>query len=139
MSSLRDSLVLDGIGLGAAALVIGGLVTVGGPETARAERRDQARLSDLHELASYINCLSAEAGEVLPTALGPAVRTCSEDPPLVDRTDGAPFSYERLSETSFRICARFERPDRMETGGYVRYSFERFEPSTGCLSATLPR
>lgn len=136
MKPRRDSLVLYGIGLVAAVLVVLGIVTVGGPDIARAERRDQARLEDLQQLVPYIGCLTAEAGEVLPQSLGPANKSCAESPPLADRFDAEPYRYERLSDASYRLCARFERPDRMSSD-LVWNPANSFEPSTGCLTVTV--
>lgn len=138
MTPRRDTLVLGGLSLGAAALVVLGLLTVGGPQTARAERRDQARLSDLHQLVSYVSCVSAQSGEVLPEALSPTIKACAEDPPLSDRFGGAPYGYEPLSATSYRLCATFERPERLMPSMGMN-SAESFEPSTGCLTVILPR
>lgn len=136
MTPRRDSLVLYGIGLVAAVLVVLGIVTVGGPGTARAERRDQARLEDLQQLVPYIGCLTAQAGEVLPQSLGPTNKACAEDPPLADRFDGEPYRYERLSGASYRLCARLERPDRLSSDA-VWNPASSFEPSTGCLTVTV--
>jgi ethanolamine utilization microcompartment shell protein EutS len=137
MKPRRDSLVLYGIGLVAAVLVVLGIATVGGPDIARAERRDQARLSDLQELVSYIGCLTASAGDVLPQTLDPADKTCAVDPPLSDRFDGAPVRYEPLSAKSYRLCATFELPERLMPYMGIN-SAESFEPSTGCLTVILP-
>ena len=138
MKPRRDSLVLYGIGLVAAVLVVLGIATVGGPDIGRAERRDQARLSDLQELVSYIGCLTASAGDVLPQTLDPADKTCAVDPPLLDRFDGVPIRYEPLSATTYRLCARFERPDRMSPDALWNPA-NSFEPSTGCLTVTVQR
>ncbi|MGQ0610756.1 MAG: hypothetical protein ACT4N9_06600 [Paracoccaceae bacterium] len=136
MTPRRDSLILYGIGLVAAVLVGLGIVTVGGPDIARAERRDQARLEDLQRLVPYIGCLTAEAGQGLPLSLGEANTSCAEDPPLADRFDGAPYRYERLSETSYRLCARLERPDRMSPDALWTPD-SSFKPSTGCLTVRV--
>lgn len=129
----RDRLALAGIAAGALALAVLGLVTVGGPQTARAERRDALRFEDLNALAQYIDCVSAQGGAGLPQAPLPVLSACAEDPPVTDDFDGKPYLYERLSASSYRICARFEIPGNLRAQDFWSGKGD-FAPSTGCLT-----
>lgn len=97
------------VGLSAAAIGLG-LWQVGGPEQARAERRDEMRLADLRAHMAYRRCMTE--GEA----------PCGEPPPLLDAFTGAPYRLEVS-----RVCADFERPDRLP-------EYTRDALSDGCLT-----
>ncbi len=115
--------------IGLAAGMIGlGLWTVGGPEQARAERRDQMRRTDLHSLARHLACLHREGLE--PDARTPA---CPETARRTDPLTGAPYRVEALSAQLVHVCAEFET-------GLPRQGWgprDDFDPDTGCLVLAL--
>ncbi|MDR5653435.1 hypothetical protein [Ruixingdingia sedimenti] len=108
-----------------AAAVVLGLVASGGPGTARAERRDSERMMNLRGLAGHVQCVANAAGGRLPEAIHPDP-ACNQDIVLNDPFDGTPYRYERSSDTSFRLCAGFERPQVLRPN-------RDFEASSGCL------
>lgn len=114
------------------ALIVAGLLTAGGLETARQERRDEVRLSDLETLNVFVRCVADRANGALPERLAPDPQ-CSTDIRFADPFTEAPYRYTRSSSIAFQLCAGFERPDHMGkpyvTGGV-------FEASTGCLDLT---
>ncbi|PZX08419.1 hypothetical protein [Celeribacter halophilus] len=87
--------------------VVAGIASVGGPNAARIEKRDNQRLSELRGLIWHTQCLARENGNTLPDMLT-VTDTCpdklAEDALL--RTEG--YRYFKVDETSFKICADFE-------------------------------
>ena len=122
--TLGQALIL---GLAILAIVLG-LLATGGPKQGRAERRDDQRARDLSVLIGLVPCLAQEQGGALPPALAPHA-ACSPAELPVDPVSGAAYTYERLSEASYRICARFERPDEIES---AHYGLSRIDAATGC-------
>lgn len=114
-----------------------GFSVVGGPGEARREKSDYARLLDLGVLARELRCDDAKA--VLPMTLstetlaaycGGVVTHAS----LTDPETGAPYSYERLSDTSFKLCAKFYNAERIQHHYQDRAGFDR---KTGCYTARI--
>jgi len=118
------------LGLLAAALVVAGLATVGGPGQGRIERRDETRLSDLQRLATYVRCVADTQQQSLPDALRP-VETCQAEMRFDDPYSGTAYRYEKLTDTAFRLCARFEETDWLND---VRRG--EIDPATGCMQFT---
>ena len=130
MRSERSAVLLLGA-LTAAAVVLA-LALVGGPSRAALERRDDRRFSDIQSIRWTLECIRERQG-AFPATLEPEP-ACGEMQ-LSDPVTGAPYSYERLSDDSFRICAAFEDPERVSS---------RAEPmlevgADGCITAGAAR
>jgi hypothetical protein len=111
------------IGLAVAAIGLA-LLTVGGPGQARAERRDQARMNDLHSLARQVICLRRQG--LAPDGHSD---TCPEAAHRRDPLTDAPYRVDAVSDEAVRVCAVFET--RM-TGQWWA-DRDDFDPETGCL------
>lgn len=119
------SLALIGL---AVAMIALGIWTVGGPEQARAERRDQQRMSDLNSLAHHLACLHRQGLEPDDRA-----EACPEAARRTDPRTDEPYRVDAISEEVVRVCARFEtRLSRQWWAGR-----EDFDAETGCLVARL--
>lgn len=112
------------------ALVVAGLWTTGGPQTAQEERRDAVRISDLDDLSYFARCVADGAGGALPETLAPDA-ACSTDTRFADPFTGMQYRYIRSSPIAFQLCAKFERPERLERQYRWRGSFSA---STGCFN-----
>lgn len=109
------------------------LMQTGGPGMGRAEKRDFARFDDLTELDRFVVCVARKGGQdTLPETLSP-VAACPNDTPREDPFTGAPYRYERLSDTTFQLCARFEVPERLD------YRASQLDTETGCLTGKYDR
>ena len=119
------------------ALLAVAFTQTGGPAAGRAEARDAARLSDLRDLRRFVVCVARTSGtHSLPGTLAP-VDACPDITPREDRFTGTPYRYERLTDTTFRLCASFDVPERIPRA--AAYSDALFDPETGCLTgAYLP-
>lgn len=113
-----------------AALVVFGLLTVGGPGKGRVEKRDATRLEDLQQISIYIRCVADTQGETLPVSLALG-DTCQRDLRLSDPFTGAPYAYERVSDTAYRLCAGFEDPDWL-----IETRRADLDRATGCIQFT---
>jgi hypothetical protein len=118
------------LGALAAGLVVAGLLAVGGPGTARVERRDDVRLDDIQRLADYVRCVADTQDRTLPEALRP-VETCQGGQRFEDPFSGTPYRYEKITETAFRLCAGFE-----DIAGINDVRRSGLDPATGCLQVT---
>lgn len=127
----RDMLAPALIGALVLAAIIAGLSVTGGPNSARAEKRDTARLNDLRDIIQFVQCRKA-LDDTLPDALT-AVESCSDPAKLADPTSAQPYSYERLSENSYRLCADFERPELIED---FDLGPGRWNAESGCFTLT---
>lgn len=138
MNLAATRLLVLGFGLVVATAVVTGFVVVGGPDSGRRLRQDDARLADLRTIAQALICHS-EAGaappapvstaEISPTCLAPG----SEG--LVDPATGAAFSITYEGPTRASVCATFDLPP----AGSRAAGWPPFDPATGCVSVTLAR
>jgi hypothetical protein len=115
------------IGL-AAVMIVLALWTVGGPEQARAERRDQVRMNDLQNLAHHLMCLRR-----LGLGVDEQSDACPEGARRTDPLSGEPYPVEAVSGDVVRLCADFET----RLPGQWWADRDDFNPSTGCLVATM--
>ena len=125
-----DRLAPVALGALVAALIVFGLRSVGGPGKGRQEQRDTTRLQDLRDLRTYVVCVANTQDKTLPTGLVP-VETCQREIRLADPFTGAPYLYERVSDTAFRLCATFEDPDWI-----IAFRAADLDRGTGCLQFT---
>lgn len=120
------TLALGALALG---LACGALILVGGPETARAERRDDARIDMIREMARCLSDLPQAARDALPDTAR-ADMDCATGERWKDPATGEPYRIEKRGAGSVAVCARFEMPDRL---GYAYAG--RLERETGCFLA----
>ena len=107
-----------------------GLYFTGGPERGRMEKRDQERQRDLRSLQRHVTCLAETEGKTLPTSLSDG-ESCSLNPYPTDPVTGEAYRYERIDDTSYRLCASFEQDGEV----IARYwPAGAFDPETGCVN-----
>lgn len=109
-----------------------GLAITGGPGQGRMERRDEVRQQDLARLSAQVECL-AQATASLPSSLG-STPLCPGEIRLVDPYTGAPYRYEPLSDTAYRLCAGFETDLALRQP----WAPVTVDAEAGCLHFTLP-
>ncbi len=119
------------LALGALALMLacGALILVGGPETARAERRDDARIDMIREIARCLGDLPQAARDALPDTAR-AEMDCAPGARWKDPATGEPYRIEKRGAGRVAVCAQFEMPDRL---GYAYGG--QLEHDTGCFVA----
>lgn len=121
----------------AVAVIAAALLFTGGPEQARIDARDGERLRDLTGLSRDLTCDDPEI--TLPQTLAALPeRFCGNYIPerVTTFEDGEYYSYDRLSDTQYRICAAFEDMERLETYSDIP---RRLDPDTGCITGDLRR
>lgn len=105
-----------------------GLSVAGGPEANRRERRDQARIAALHEIAAAVGCEAAGPGPFAAPgsapALSPACLAPARARALVDPVTGAAYAITYPAPATVRVCAALEAPDA--------------GADAGCVTAPLP-
>lgn len=125
-----DRLALIALGGLAALLVVAGLVMVGGPEEARRQRRDEARIAALSYLARCMAQLPAAEFDALPPEMA-ADTSCVDGGNWRDTQTGTPFRLVRGEGGAFSLCAAFENPASVSRNFYD----QSFDPATGCITA----
>jgi len=115
--------------VGVLAVVLGalvaGLVVVGGPGHARAEKRDDQRRADLRRIADAVIC---DAG-----GLAGFARACRGASDAADPLMGAAYEVAR-GEEAFEVCATFELASEEATPWRLPL---HFDGARGCLRYEL--
>jgi hypothetical protein len=104
-----------GFWLGGAAVVVvlaalvAGLFVIGGPGEARLERLDTERTEDLRRIEQAVDEVWRHADTLPPSldSLRAANRLAPDD--LTDPTTGEPYDYRVLSDSTYELCATFDR------------------------------
>ncbi|MBD3679083.1 MAG: hypothetical protein HUJ27_11890 [Rhodobacteraceae bacterium] len=131
-SDLLPQILLGGL---VVAAVIAGIIVVGGPKAGRMERRDTIRLEDLRKLAEFVRCVASTENKQLPEVLQPQA-ACTGQARLADPYTDVPYTYRKTSDTTFQVCAAFERPDAVI---YTYFASGTFDAETGCATVTYYR
>lgn len=136
------------VGVTAAIVVaiIVGILTVGGPSSARQDVFDQRRYDNLRQIAAALHC---ENWRIMQPELPPELNLQSirsycggieiQASVLVDNETDAPYTYTRISDTEYSVCAVFYDADkamRMSYQGFPR-SNASFNPDTGCITGRI--
>lgn len=137
MTLARTRLVVILFGLAVLLAVAAGLAVVGGPDTGRRDRRDDARLNALRQIADALAChADAKSDPPNPAILGdisPACLSGDISVRLSDPQTGAPYRIEYPTPDEARVCADFEAPlSAPRSAGWPP-----FDAATGCVSVTL--
>jgi len=103
--------------------VIAGVVLTEGPGTARAERFDRERLSNLSSLAQLIDN-HYNSHDALPETIEVFSTDANYERFSTDPRTGAPYAYDVLTETSYRLCATFETNGPHDFGLYSRVAWD---------------
>lgn len=110
--------------------VVAGLVVSGGPGHARKEVRDDDRLRHLQQISANIRCQAEETGRV-PDA--PQTTDLCPTPLILQNPETAEaYTYIRVDDRHWRLCAAFELPNRIRLGGDGQFDAEH-----GCLLGRL--
>ncbi len=127
------------------AAIVLGLLTIGGPESAKRDRYDQLRYDDLHFLETALRCANWRILEPeLPDDLTlDSLRSyCGGvqvgGDRLVDDETGEPYRYTKISEKEFSVCADFyDAHDTMIKNRSAVDGRGSFNPDTGCVSGRV--
>lgn len=128
-----DRLAPLGLGVLAAAMIVGGLMVVGGPEAARREKHDLERVEALARLAGCVRDLPQETFDALPEVMTEQT-ACADFSEWRDPHTDEPFRIQRDGGTSYRLCATFEKPEKVNRSFYDL----TFDRKTGCVAGHRP-
>jgi hypothetical protein len=128
------------------AAVILAIFTIGGPNAARQDMFDQRRYENLRQIATALHCENWRILQPeLPLKLDlESIRAyCGgieiQADVLVDNETNVPYTYTRISETMYSVCAVFHDPEkamRLSYLGYPRWNAS-FNPDTGCITGRV--
>ena len=90
------------------AVVVGGLILLGSPAQERMRRIDAQRVADLSAVASAVD-LYWTRHKSLPASLEDLSRERSGSVRLLDPDTKQPYSYRRIGDNSYELCADFAR------------------------------
>lgn len=91
------------------AAIVAAILLVGGPHTARLQRLDNRRETDLRVLADWIESYRIREGH-LPADLAELEPVLPGGISTVDPVTGTPYGYDKLDKGHFRICAELAFP-----------------------------
>ena len=126
----RDMILPGAIAGLAVVAVVAGLSVAGGPERARAEDRDRARLEALHKAQDLVECLAKHNDRTLPEHLA-ANPSCASLEVLNDPYSGTPVGYEVRHGSMYRLCPELELPEDQEHESHVAGG--KFDQVTDCV------
>ena len=131
----RNLAILAGLALLVA--VFAGILTIGGPGTARLDRQDQERLENLTTLENHVLCYARSHNGDLPDDLA-GITGCIAAPPLTDPFTGVAYRYTINADDSFSICATFSNLSR--AGSWAPdNAYSNFDRETGCVISRYKR
>ena len=102
-------LLLGIVSVVVAIAVVAGFLALGTPRSERGRRLDDARLEDLRAASARVSGHFARTG-ALPSSLAEADAALPGATPLADPETRAPYAYEVLGDSTFRLCATFDHP-----------------------------
>ena len=126
-----------------AAAVIAGLLVVGGPIQGRHNKFDDRRYGMLRQITYTLLCVSPRYRRVLPVELTPeslqayCPRSRHTAADLTDKETGKPYTYHRISDHEFSICANFHDAERIARIKRPVGFGTSFDPNTGCISGRI--
>lgn len=138
MTLAGTRLLVLGFGVIVALAIIAGFAVVGGPDSGRRIRQDDARLADLRTIAQALICHSEAAASPPAPASTAEISTACLAPDavgLVDPDTVAAFSIVYDNPTHARVCGMFDQPP---TGNRAS-GWPPFDAGTGCVAVTLAR
>ncbi len=102
----RNRSVVVAVGALVLVTIVAGFFIVGTPQQARTYRQDAQRVSDLQTIQYQITNYWQHT-QTLPTTLAEVRDPLSGVTIPVDPATGAPYVYQAMGATSFKICATF--------------------------------
>ena len=88
--------------------IIVGIVLIGSPFAERAKMMDEQRITDLSSIQSQIVYTQWENKGVVPDSLDALNNPISGFSVPVDPETGANYEYNKISSSSFELCANFK-------------------------------
>ncbi len=116
----RAKMVNWGVAVLIVIAIVSGFFIVGTPQQAREFRMDERKVSDLQNIQwQVVNYWQQK--ETLPTSLSALTDPLAGYTVPQDPESGMTYKYERVSNTSFKLCATFNAEDRyMGEPSYAR-------------------
>lgn len=129
--------LVAGFGLVVLVAIGAGLMSVGGPDSGRRERRDMVRLDALSQVADGLAChvragaepaRPATVGEISPACLGPDAAAR-----LVDPLTGEAYRINYPAPDRAAICAAMEAP----VAATRALAWRGFDAASGCMGVSF--
>lgn len=130
----------------AVTAIIAGLYLTGGPKEARREAFDEKQMENLAKISEALHCFgNSGSDKVLPDTLSvEALRQyCSHvdisQANLRDVITDAPYSYTRISDVEYSVCAEFNDSQKaFEQNDYIYFEqHSTFYPDEGCMKGVV--
>lgn len=108
-------------GIVAIASLIGGFLLIGGPSHQRDLRMDQRRTNDLQSIEGAVRGYAVINNGVLPSSLDVVAARPGIGLSIRDPRTAAPYRYQVVDATHFRVCARFatDTSEQRRQGGWT--------------------
>jgi hypothetical protein len=121
------------------AAIVAGLFVIGGPGEARLERLDVERIEDLRRIEQAVDEVWRRGNALPPSldSLRAAGRLMSDD--LIDPTTGESYDYRVLSDSTYELCATFDRASDDTPTTYSLTDIGNHEAGRHCYTLRSPR
>lgn len=119
-----------------AAAIVAGIVELGPPSEERARRLDSRRVSDLQRLSSAILYYRDQKGR-LPASLDELSSLANVSVDVRDPERGESYGFRVLDDTSYQLCATFDRDSKEDQRSYGR-EFWAHAAGTHCFTQKVP-
>lgn len=144
---MKRSVFFAGVTITVIVAIIVGIITIGGPYEGRREVFDRHRYEDLNRISTALHCRNWRILQpTLPETLSLAsIRAyCGgveiQADVLLDNETGQPYTYTRISETEYSVCAEFYSAEKTMNQNYPIYwggYAASFNPDTGCVTGRI--
>jgi len=118
------------------AAVVGGLLLLGSPTAERLQRLDNRRVNDLKLISNAVNAYWTQHKR-LPVALDELSQQPGPNLNFRDPTTGQLYEYHALGDSTYELCATFQRDSAQESPGQNR-DFWSHGTGRQCFEIVVP-
>lgn len=102
---------ITGLSVFVAFLIIGSIISIGGPGYANAIKLDEKRMQDFNEIR-YVVDEYYETRRSLPASLEEALSATGRTVEILDPKTKKQYEYKKISKTEFNLCTEFSTDSR---------------------------
>jgi type II secretory pathway pseudopilin PulG len=142
MPRLNNKILVIVVCLAVAIVLIGGFMLAGSPQTARQQQIDMIRSNNLMQISSLVDSYQSQT-KTLPSDLSALYQATNDTTGFVDPASLQPYEYTAKGDTSFELCAVFDRESQADANGYLAQpsglpNFYQHSAGRTCFTVNIP-